>query len=411
MKIILYTLNFKPEKVGIGKYSGELADYLYQEGHEIRVICAPEYYPKWEVYNNRFLIENKKIYSIYRCPIYVPKVPNGIKRILHLMSFSISSLLILLFQLSWKPDLIIVVAPSILSALNVFLYQIFSLKKIFYLLHIQDFEFDIAFRLKLLKGKFFKNIFSKIELLIYEKFDIVSSISKGMLEKLILKGLDKKKVFYFPNWVNTKEIRRKKINDKNINIYRRNFQIPSNKIIIQYSGSMNQKQGLEILLPIIENFKDNENILWLFSGEGPTKNQFISATRDISNIKFLPLQNTKNMNDWLNAGDIHIIPQRETVDGLLFPSKLLAILASGNPIISNAFEKSELGEIVGKVGIRVNPNDEIGFINALNILIENEEYRLNLGKKARKIAVKEYSKKKVLNSFNKFIENKVNNLD
>ena len=28
MKIIIYGINFKPEIVGMGKYSGELADYL-----------------------------------------------------------------------------------------------------------------------------------------------------------------------------------------------------------------------------------------------------------------------------------------------------------------------------------------------------------------------------------------------
>ena len=43
MKIIIYGLNFKPEKVGIGKYSGELADFLFQKGHTLKVITAPKY--------------------------------------------------------------------------------------------------------------------------------------------------------------------------------------------------------------------------------------------------------------------------------------------------------------------------------------------------------------------------------
>ena len=44
MKIILYGLNFKPEIVGVGKYSGELADYLSEKGHNLRVITTPKYY-------------------------------------------------------------------------------------------------------------------------------------------------------------------------------------------------------------------------------------------------------------------------------------------------------------------------------------------------------------------------------
>ena len=96
MKIILYGLNFKPEIAGIGKYSGELADYLHDKGHNIRVITAPKYYPEWQIEKNRFYVEKLTQYKIYRCPLYVPKYPNGIKRILHLITFSITSLPILL---------------------------------------------------------------------------------------------------------------------------------------------------------------------------------------------------------------------------------------------------------------------------------------------------------------------------
>ena len=34
MRIIIYGLNFKPEEVGVGKFNGELADYLHKKGHD-----------------------------------------------------------------------------------------------------------------------------------------------------------------------------------------------------------------------------------------------------------------------------------------------------------------------------------------------------------------------------------------
>ena len=87
MKIIIYCLNFKPEIVGTGKYNGELADYLYRRGYEIRVITAPRYYPEWETSYNNYHIEKNSEYKIFRCPLYLPKSLNGLKRILHLFSF------------------------------------------------------------------------------------------------------------------------------------------------------------------------------------------------------------------------------------------------------------------------------------------------------------------------------------
>jgi colanic acid biosynthesis glycosyl transferase WcaI len=45
LKILLYTVNFAPEPTGIGKYSGEMAAWLAAQGHEVRVVAAPPYYP------------------------------------------------------------------------------------------------------------------------------------------------------------------------------------------------------------------------------------------------------------------------------------------------------------------------------------------------------------------------------
>ena len=51
MKLLFYGINFAPELAGIGKYTGEMAQWLAQAGHEVRVITAPPYYPAWKVSN------------------------------------------------------------------------------------------------------------------------------------------------------------------------------------------------------------------------------------------------------------------------------------------------------------------------------------------------------------------------
>ncbi|HBO80597.1 MAG TPA: colanic acid biosynthesis glycosyltransferase WcaI, partial [Cupriavidus sp.] len=49
MKILLYCLNYAPELTGIGKYTGEQAEWLAARGHQVRVITAPPYYPAWKI--------------------------------------------------------------------------------------------------------------------------------------------------------------------------------------------------------------------------------------------------------------------------------------------------------------------------------------------------------------------------
>lgn len=49
MKILIYGINYSPELTGIGKYSGEMGEWLSTHKHQVRVITAPPYYPEWNV--------------------------------------------------------------------------------------------------------------------------------------------------------------------------------------------------------------------------------------------------------------------------------------------------------------------------------------------------------------------------
>ena len=103
MRIVIYGINYSPELTGIGKYSGEMAEWLASRGHEVRVVTAPPYYPQWRIregFSNIWSKEEKSYTDltfnngsgvlVYRCPLWVPEQPSGFKRLLHLASFAFS---------------------------------------------------------------------------------------------------------------------------------------------------------------------------------------------------------------------------------------------------------------------------------------------------------------------------------
>lgn len=108
MKILIYGLNYAPELTGVGKYTAEMAALLASRGHEVRVVCAPPYYPEWHVADNytswQYQRETRDGVTIWRAPLWVPTHPNGLKRMLHLMSFAASSLPLLARQILWRPQ-------------------------------------------------------------------------------------------------------------------------------------------------------------------------------------------------------------------------------------------------------------------------------------------------------------------
>jgi len=95
VKILIHSINYFPELPGIGKYSGEMAEWLALRGHEIRVVTAPPYYPEWRIgrgYSGaRYSSEIIREVNVLRCPLWVPQKLSGLKRITHLASFAWSS--------------------------------------------------------------------------------------------------------------------------------------------------------------------------------------------------------------------------------------------------------------------------------------------------------------------------------
>ena len=151
MKILLHGINFAPELTGIGKHTGEMAAWLAARWHVVRVVTAPPYYPDWQVadgYSSRSCRRHTwQGLDVWRCPLWVPVRPGGLKRLLHLASFALGSLPVMLRQIVWRPDGVWMVEPALLCAPAAL--GVVRLGGARALLHIQDFEVDAAFDLGL----------------------------------------------------------------------------------------------------------------------------------------------------------------------------------------------------------------------------------------------------------------------
>jgi colanic acid biosynthesis glycosyl transferase WcaI len=431
MKILLYTLYFSPDLIGVGKYSGEMANWFSLKGHDIRVVTAPPFYPSWKVKNGfksyawtRSI--NQKIF-IYRCPIWIPSKPNGIKRLLHLTTFILSSLPVMIKQILWRPDLILVVEPSLFCAPTAIAIARLSGAKVW--LHVQDFEVDAAFSLGILNGRILRRTVSMFEGWLMRNFDGVSTISKKMVDRLISKGVQKSKTVLFPNWFDMSSFPddsnlMKKIDTHEINYnksfllkdYRTELSIPINHIVALYSGNMGEKQGLELLSQVAElcnNYnsnvvKNNERavgnykhspIIFVFCGDGPGRLDLVNRCRGLTNVRFMDLQTNALLPKLLAFADIHLLPQRSDAADLVMPSKLAGMLASGRSVIAAANLGTELADVVQSCGVVVLPEDPTSMANAVLLLASDSKLRNEFGEKGKAYAKKHMDREIVLECF------------
>lgn len=415
MRILIHGINFHPEAAGVGKYTGEMANWLAAGGHEVRVVTAPPHFPQWRVpleycawrYDRQqlrvparpgpvlgvqFPSEVKNV-EVFRCPIWVPKSPNGLKRLLHLASFALSSLPVILLQMRWHPDLVLSVEPTFFCAPQALLAaQWFGAKA---WLHIQDFEVDAAFEFGDLANSRGLDLALAIEYWLLRRFDRVSAISQEMVGRLKRKGVDASRCVLFPNWVDAKII----FPFPHPSSFRSELGIAEDTIVALYSGSMGKKQGLDLLLDAARQLSHRSDLRFVFCGEGPYRQFIFEKCQALSNVTLLLLQPSERLNDLLNLADIHLLPQRADAADLVMPSKLTGMLASGRPVVATAHPGTQLAAAVQGLGIVVPPGDTDAFAAAILTLAADKDLRVSQGQQARRYAVTHLDTPVILDRF------------
>ncbi|RZL88616.1 MAG: colanic acid biosynthesis glycosyltransferase WcaI [Variovorax sp.] len=402
MKLLVYGINFAPELTGIGKYSGEMVAWLVAQGHEVRVVTAPPYYPDWAVWPgyraSRYTRETWCGAQVFRTPLWVPRKVSGLRRLLHLGSFALASVPALLAQWRWKPDVVWVTQPPLFCASGALAFARLRSAKAW--LHIQDYEVDAAFELGLLKGARLRAFVASAERGLMRRFDRISTISQRMLERARAKGIDEARLISLPNWSDVTAVQPL----QGVSSYRAELGIRDDAVVALYSGNMGAKQGLELLAEIALRLRDQPDLEFVFCGAGAGRPELMKRCGTLANVRFLDLQPVERLGDLLGLADIHLLPQRANAADLVMPSKLTGMLSSGRPVVAGARADTELGQIASQCGIAVAPDDAQAFADAVASLASQPDLRRELGIRARAHAEARFDRNAVLAQFERDLQ-------
>jgi colanic acid biosynthesis glycosyl transferase WcaI len=415
--LLIYSLNYSPELTGIGKYNGEMSRWLVNNDVDVQLVVAKPYYPEWKVhidyssFGYQASIENGV--SVVRCPLYVPAQPSALKRIIHLASFALSSILVLLkklFSKKTRPDVIFVVQPTLFIAPIALLFaKIAGVKTV---LHIQDYEVDAMLGLGMAgKGSMIPRIAYGIESWLMRRFDVVSTISYSMMEKAKQKGVSAEKVMFFPNWADTDFVTPK----VDGSVIRSDWGFTEVEKVVLYAGNMGAKQGLEMVLEAAAQYQKQSGsefhsesvnaVKFVFVGAGAHVNTLKqqAVEMNLNNVVFKPLQAWEDVPAMLAMADVHLVVQKKGAADAVLPSKLTNILSAGGNAVVTAEENTELGQlIVNFPGIYTlaEPESLPGFIQALNTELSRiDKNGSGYNTIARKYAEKHLNKDAILSKF------------
>jgi colanic acid biosynthesis glycosyl transferase WcaI len=397
MKILVCGCYFTPDPIGGGKFTGEMAEWLAERGHEVRAVMAPPFYPQWKVAEGysglRYQKENLRGVTILRCPVYVPAHASGARRLLQYALFALSSApAIWSWAISWKPDIVWSMAPPLAASVPALMGARLAGARSW--LHVQDFEIDAAFELGLLRAPAVRRLLLGAERRLMSAFDIASSITPKMVSLLETKGVTAPKIL-FPNWVDLDAIHPLPDNSG----LRDELDIPRGAFVALYSGNLGEKQGVDDLVQVARLLRDVPDFLMIVCGDGTGRARLASQAGDLANIRFLPLQPMEVFNRLLGMADVHLLPQKAEIADLVMPSKLPGMLASGRPVVAGAQAEAQLAQEVAGCGAVVPPGDPVAMADAVRRLMTDEAARRALGAAAARRAAERWSKMSILLRF------------
>jgi colanic acid biosynthesis glycosyl transferase WcaI len=407
MNILVCTLNYSPELTGIGKYNGEMLPWFVLQGDDVTVLCAPPYYPEWQVHSGfnskRFTTSVENGVSVTRCPTYVPAQPTTVKRLVHLASFAFSSSVALFGRLFKKPDVVLVVEPTLFCVPFVLLFcKLTGAKSV---LHIQDYELDAMFGLGLAgKARFLSKFAFSVERWLMRRFDAVSTISYSMMAKAQEKGVEPARLIFFPNWSDTSFVH-PDVDGSNL---RKAWGVDESQKVVLYAGNIGAKQGLELVMEAASLYISRPEVKFFMVGSGAyvDKLKRMVVDRNLTNVEFKPLQAWEDVPAMLAMADVHLVVQRKGTADAVLPSKLTNILSAGGNAVITAESDTELGQISAKypgIYTLAEPENIDAFIGAL----DEELNKLDCNNNNHNIIARDYAERNLNKDaiLSKFLDN------
>lgn len=397
MNVLILGLNYAPEPVGIGPYTTGMAEALVTAGHQVSVVCAKPYYPYWNVEpalrgpRARRGVEGGA--RVIRLPIYVPREPSGARRLLHHASFALRAFPALLAEARrQRPDVVIAIAPSLLSAAIARAVARLLGAKLW--LHVQDFELDAAFATGLLDDKGMLAHAARAFETWSLKADRVSTISPQMCARLAKRGVAAERIVEFRNWATLDDI----VTLTTAWGYRQEWGIDRPHVAV-YSGAIGNKQGIELIVEAARQLQHRRDLTFVICGDGPHQVRLASLAEGLDNIQFRALQPRERLGELLALASVHLLPQIAGAADLLLPSKLTNMLASGRPVVTTAMAGTGIAHEVDGCGLIVEPGDAAAFARAITRLIDDPALCGAMGARASQRAQERWSRSHILHRF------------
>lgn len=408
-KLLVYAHYYFPDVASTGQILKELCEGI-KDTFDITVICVvPSYTGKIEKKYKKNNYYYEEINGIKVIRVSVPEFTkeNKKSRIRNLFAYFFRAIYVT-FKAKKQDYIFAISQPPILGGVLGVIGKWISGGKLIY--NIQDFNPEQTMAVGYSKNKFVLDIAMSVDKFSCKRADKVIVVGRDMQETLRNRFKNKKvpRNVFINNWIDEKEIYPLPEDNEYVIAFKKKYGLYG-KTVVMYSGNIGLYYDLENLIKVIARFKDREDVIFAFVGDG-TKKQNIEAYVDehkLSNVKFIPYQDKSNLIYSLNAGDIHWVVNAKGIKGVSVPSKLYGVMATGKTVFGVLDEDSEARLIIEECncGICIEPGNYEVIYKELKKIIDNVDKYRKFGVQGKNYIDKFIKKDVAIGKYRNEIEN------
>lgn len=391
MKVLYLHQYFATRNSTTSTRAYEFTRKLVENGHEVTVITTDAFLKNDIPYESSRGI---KKYNFDGVDVKAVSSNYSNKTSFFVRGFSFINFMFLAERIGGKEkDVDIIFATSTPLTIGIPAMRLSKKLNVPYVFEVRDLWPEAPIQLGAIKSRLLIHYLKKVEYRIYVKAKHIISLSPGMTDGIVIRGVEEGKITLIPNLSNIVFFENS-IDTEHMIHLRDKYQL-TNKLVLGHIGAMGLANGLDYLVATAEELKKREvdNIVILIVGDGMVKKDLeeIAKEKKLDNIIFTGYIPRNKIPTYTNLVDITItsflnIPILSTNS----PNKFFDSLAAGKPIIVNSSGWTRDIVLENRIGYYVNPEKPKSLMKLLIDLQTDKYYLANLKNRIKKIAKEKY---------------------
>lgn len=392
MRVLILNQFFYPDISATSQLMTDLAEDLQLAGLDVSALAGRESY----IGGDRLsATEEYRGIHIRRVRCLRFERGSGLRRILSYLSFHVAAFLRLMT--GTKQDVIVALTTPPLIAATARIAARLRGSKVVCL--IQDLYPEVAVELGALpRRSAVTRVLHRISADVMSSADAVIVLGDCMRRRVEACGVRPEKVQVIPNWMDNKTVHPL----AGDNAFAQEHGL-CGKFVVLYSGNMGKAHDLDTILNAADRLRGLDDVQFVFIGDGPRRSdveRFI-AEKKLSTARVLPYVARERLGEALGSAAVGLISQSSGLEGLIVPSKLYGLLATGVPCLFVGPADTEVARTIRDLecGFVVANGDAEGLADRILQLRQGPDLRASMAQRARDAFEKYFERRIVTRAY------------